>query len=113
MPKCGPILHLQRWLRHRIGSPAEDTASSPGIPRRPTTIHILETWEAGVVLTGTEVKSLRAGKASIKEAYGRVSGTARCSWTDSTSRRTPRGTTTITTRCARASCSSTARRSSG
>jgi SsrA-binding protein len=33
---------------------------------------ILETFEAGVVLTGTEVKSLRSGKASIKEAYGRV-----------------------------------------
>src|SRR5688572_29199016 len=34
--------------------------------------HILETWEAGLVLTGTEVKSLRDGKASIKEAYARV-----------------------------------------
>ena len=34
--------------------------------------HILETWEAGVVLTGTEVKSLRNGQASIKEAYARL-----------------------------------------
>ena len=34
--------------------------------------HILETVEAGLVLTGTEVKSLRAGRASIKEAYARV-----------------------------------------
>jgi len=34
--------------------------------------HILETWEAGLVLTGTEVKSLRSGKASIKEAYAHV-----------------------------------------
>ena len=34
--------------------------------------HILETWEAGVVLTGTEVKSLRAGKANIGDAYGIV-----------------------------------------
>lgn len=31
--------------------------------------HILETWEAGIVLTGTEVKSLRDGKASIGDAY--------------------------------------------
>ena len=34
--------------------------------------HILETWEAGVVLTGTEVKSLREGKANIGDAYGVV-----------------------------------------
>lgn len=30
---------------------------------------ILEKIEAGIQLTGSEVKSLRAGKASIKEAY--------------------------------------------
>ena len=34
--------------------------------------HILETFEAGVVLRGTEVKSLRAGKANISDAYGIV-----------------------------------------
>jgi SsrA-binding protein len=34
--------------------------------------HILETWEAGIVLTGTEVKSLRGGKANIGDAYGTV-----------------------------------------
>ena len=32
---------------------------------------ILERFEAGLVLTGTEIKSLRAGKASIQEAYVR------------------------------------------
>ena len=31
---------------------------------------ILETWEAGLVLTGTEVKSLRDGRAQISDAYG-------------------------------------------
>ena len=35
---------------------------------------ILETVEAGLVLTGTEVKSLRAGKASLVEAYATVEG---------------------------------------
>ena len=30
---------------------------------------ILETFEAGLVLTGTEVKSLRQGKANIAESY--------------------------------------------
>ncbi|MGH7668673.1 MAG: SsrA-binding protein SmpB [Gemmatimonadaceae bacterium] len=34
--------------------------------------HILEAWEAGLVLTGTEVKSLRDGKASLVDAYGIV-----------------------------------------
>ncbi|HEX2780233.1 MAG TPA: SsrA-binding protein SmpB [Gemmatimonadaceae bacterium] len=34
--------------------------------------HILETWEAGLVLTGTEVKSLRNGKATLTDAYGIV-----------------------------------------
>jgi SsrA-binding protein len=33
---------------------------------------ILETWEAGLVLTGTEVKALRSGKASLSDAYGTV-----------------------------------------
>ena len=33
---------------------------------------ILETVEAGLVLAGTEVKSLRSGKASIAEAYATV-----------------------------------------
>ena len=31
--------------------------------------HLLDRWEAGMVLTGTEVKSLRGGKAQIKDGY--------------------------------------------
>lgn len=31
---------------------------------------IQQTFEAGLVLTGTEVKSLRAGKASLAQAFG-------------------------------------------
>ncbi len=34
--------------------------------------NILDTIEAGIVLVGSEVKSLRAGHASIEEAYARV-----------------------------------------
>ncbi len=34
--------------------------------------HILETFEAGLVLHGTEVKSLRAGKGQITDAFCRV-----------------------------------------
>lgn len=36
--------------------------------------HIEEIFEAGIVLRGTEVKSLRSGKANLKEAYGEVKG---------------------------------------
>ena len=31
--------------------------------------HILETFEAGLQLKGSEVKSVREGKASLKESY--------------------------------------------
>ena len=33
---------------------------------------IEETYEAGIVLTGTEIKSVRQGKVSIKESYARI-----------------------------------------
>ncbi|HET7869544.1 MAG TPA: SsrA-binding protein SmpB [Actinomycetota bacterium] len=35
---------------------------------------ILDRFEAGIVLTGSEVKSLRGGRGSLSEAYGRVQG---------------------------------------
>lgn len=38
--------------------------------------HIEDTLEAGLVLTGTEVKALREGKATIKEAYASPEGGA-------------------------------------
>jgi SsrA-binding protein len=34
--------------------------------------HLLEKLESGIVLTGTEVKSLREGKAQLKDAYAAV-----------------------------------------
>lgn len=34
--------------------------------------HVLETFEAGIVLRGTEVKALRAGKGQIADSYARV-----------------------------------------
>ncbi|MGH7805065.1 MAG: SsrA-binding protein SmpB, partial [Candidatus Binatia bacterium] len=33
---------------------------------------ILETFEAGLVLTGSEVKSLRAGRMNLKDSYARI-----------------------------------------
>lgn len=34
--------------------------------------HILETFEAGLALVGSEVKSLRAGQANLKNSFGQV-----------------------------------------
>jgi SsrA-binding protein len=34
--------------------------------------HILETWEAGVSLLGTEVKSIREGRVNLRDSYARV-----------------------------------------
>lgn len=34
--------------------------------------NLLDRWEAGVMLTGTEVKSLRTGQATMKDAYAAV-----------------------------------------
>src|SRR5689334_8901696 len=36
--------------------------------------HLLEKVEAGIVLTGTEVKSLRDGRASLQQAYADIRG---------------------------------------
>jgi SsrA-binding protein len=33
---------------------------------------ITDTFEAGLVLTGTEIKSIRAGKANLSDAYARI-----------------------------------------
>jgi SsrA-binding protein len=62
--------------------PAKPVAASPerleriSVARNPKATHdyhVLDTMEAGLVLTGTEVKSLRGRGASIKEGFARVS----------------------------------------
>jgi SsrA-binding protein len=59
-------------------------AVPPGPPRKPALeptvfnrrarfeYEFLERWEAGVVLTGTEIKSIREGGVSLNEAFARV-----------------------------------------
>lgn len=34
--------------------------------------HIEETFEAGIVLTGTEIKSIRQGKVNLQDSYARI-----------------------------------------
>jgi SsrA-binding protein len=41
-------------------------------PKARRDYHILETFEAGLVLRGTEVKSIRAGKVQIGDAFARA-----------------------------------------
>jgi SsrA-binding protein len=36
--------------------------------------HLLETFEAGVALLGTEVKAIREGRVNLRDSYARVEG---------------------------------------
>ena len=36
--------------------------------------HILETFEAGIALLGTEVKGIREGRANLRDSFARVEG---------------------------------------
>ena len=49
--------------------PSRDVASNRQASYR---YNLLEKWEAGLVLQGTEVKALRDGKAQIKDGYASV-----------------------------------------
>jgi SsrA-binding protein len=49
--------------------PSRDVASNRQASHR---YHLLERWECGLVLQGTEVKALRDGKAQIKDGYAAV-----------------------------------------
>jgi SsrA-binding protein len=54
---------------------ADSTDGRKVIARNRKALHeyaVLETWEAGLVLTGPEVKSIRDNKVSLAEAYARV-----------------------------------------
>ncbi len=54
-------------------SPREEGQKTVATNRRARfDYEILERMEAGIVLTGSEVKSLRAGRASLTESYARV-----------------------------------------
>ena len=36
--------------------------------------HIIETWEAGIALVGTEVKAIREGRVNLRDSYARTEG---------------------------------------
>jgi SsrA-binding protein len=55
-------------------APAEETRYIAQNRKARHDYHIVQTWEAGIALCGTEVKSCREGRASLKEAWARVQG---------------------------------------
>jgi SsrA-binding protein len=65
-------------------APAKANASQAGARRADRVVtsnrrafyeyHVAETIEVGLVLSGTEIKSIRDGKATISEAYARIDG---------------------------------------
>lgn len=62
------LLHLTR-VTHLTGESMADILTNSKARRD---YHILETFEAGIALHGTEVKALRAGKGQISDAFARV-----------------------------------------
>jgi len=58
-----------------VPRPSAEAGTDKVLARNPKArhdYHIIETWEAGLVLTGSEIKSVRQGKVSLREAFGTV-----------------------------------------
>jgi SsrA-binding protein len=66
MPKSKQIRKAQQAEEKKNTSPTVDNR------RARHEFHILESLEAGIALTGTEIKSIRQGGISLNEAYARV-----------------------------------------
>src|SRR6202790_2378504 len=78
---------MPRQTSHLITNPDRSSAPKAARPRDPVAsgerdaaqnrvashnYFLLEKFEAGVALRGTEVKSIREGKANLKDAYGLI-----------------------------------------
>ncbi|MHB8140421.1 MAG: SsrA-binding protein SmpB [Vulcanimicrobiaceae bacterium] len=65
---------MAKMKQQRAKASEESLGRTPSIDNRRARheYEILESLEAGLVLTGTEVKSLRDGGVSLQEAYARV-----------------------------------------
>jgi len=71
---AGKIYFRARVILSRGKAMAKNKGPRPAIENRKArhNYHIKETFEAGLVLVGTEVKSLRMGKANLQDAYATV-----------------------------------------
>jgi SsrA-binding protein len=65
---------LAKSKQVRQAEKAANKNTSPSIDNRRARheYHILESLEAGIALTGTEIKSIRQGGVSLSEAYARL-----------------------------------------
>ena len=59
------LIHIMRILRAPDGCPWDRVQTHESIRQN----FIEETYEAGIVLSGTEVKSIRAGTVNMKDSY--------------------------------------------
>lgn len=66
MAKSKQIREAEKAEQKRNAAPSVDNR------RARHEFHILESMEAGIALTGTEIKSIRQGGISLNEAYARV-----------------------------------------
>ena len=66
-----PSVIVVPWRQTRPNE-RKRSASSPTTARRFTTIEVLETYEAGIALLGTEVKSIREGSVNLRDSYARI-----------------------------------------
>jgi SsrA-binding protein len=61
-----------------VNTPARDTSAREGRTlvadnrKARHDYHILETWEAGVALLGTEVKAIREGRVNLRDSFARL-----------------------------------------
>lgn len=75
-----PRLAPRKWRAKELskskpGKKEEESASIKTLARNRQALHqyeILDSWECGIVLTGTEVKSLRENPSHIHQAFARV-----------------------------------------
>ena len=62
----------KKGKKTKKAKPTDGTQQIASYKRAYRDYEILDTYEAGMVLTGSEVKSLREGNAQIAEGYARV-----------------------------------------
>ena len=74
---------------------------------------LLDKLEAGLILVGTEVKSLREGKGTLRDAYAEIRARRRLARSTATFPSICRAACAITTRFGSASCFSIAAKSTG
>ncbi len=66
------LLRAERGENGQLNMEAQHTKTVTENRKARHDYHIEDTYEAGMVLVGTEVKSLRNGRANLKDAYGRI-----------------------------------------